>query len=729
MLMGRVKRITFRSSESGYSVLKVLPLSEKAKEGILVEEKEADRLVTVVGVLPRLEVGDEVEFSGEWGHHPKYGRNFKVSGYEVVIPTTPEGIKRFLASNHIKGVGKVLAERIVEEFKDEVVRVLSEEPQQLVKIKGITLSKAKEIGRQWEKAAMVRRQMIALQGLGLTSSLAAKIIQTYGRGAVRKVKENPYRLAADIWGVGFKRADEIAGRMGITRFDPRRVRSGITYALTKAWEEGHLYLPHDELVEKAVQLLGVTPKQVGVQIEVLINTGALLREGEAIYLKFNYRLESDLADQIKLIGSSKLDNSRLKRFGPGRLSEQDWEKLFVWVAQRQGFELNEGQRQAVRTALTTPLSILTGGPGTGKSTTVRALVEIAQSNNIRLMLTSPTGRAAKRLSELTGKEAFTIHRLLKWRPGSAAGYNRTNPLPVDLLVVDEASMLDALLAKKLFEAVRPGTHVLLVGDVDQLPSVQAGNVLRDLIESNTVAVVKLTEIFRQARESAIVRNAHRINRGLSLEFPPHPTDFYFFSVEKIEDVRSCILDLVSRRIPREFGFDPLEEVQVLSPMYKTAAGVAQLNRDLQQILNPSSLVEGKTRRLGVGDKVLQLVNNYEKEVFNGEIGRVVAGKQQKLRVRFEEREVEYKGSQLDQLTLAYAISVHKAQGSEYPVVVMPLVTAHYIMLQRNLLYTAVTRAKKLVVLVGSKRALYMALKNDQPTQRYSKLKQRLMGVS
>lgn len=724
-LHASVERVTYRGERDGYAVLKVKP-TQDSQEKLFDRELDRDNLITVVGSMPNLEVGDKVEFSGEWGSHPKHGENFQVESYKVETPTTLDGLEKFLASDHIKGVGEVFAERITRKFKDETARVLTEEPEKLTQVKGITKTKARKIADQWKKANDAREQTIALQGMGATPNLAAKIIDVYGEKAAQKVKENPYRLSSDIWGVGFKRADELAGGIGIHQADPRRVQAGIRYALRQALENGHLYLPQAELTEETARLIQVNTEDVREQIGAMIDSRQLVREDSAVYLKTYHRSESNLADQIGRMKKQYLHSSRLKAFWEGDM-DLDWEKTFAWVAKKQGFKLNNGQQQAVQTALTTPVAVLTGGPGTGKSTAVNAIVEILKSKDKKLVLASPTGRAAKRLTELTGQEASTIHRLLKLQPGGTAEYNRENPLPVDMVVVDEASMLDVLLSEKFFDAIKPGTHVLLVGDADQLPSVSAGNVLRDIIGSNTVPVVKLTEIFRQAKESAIVRNAHRLNRGQKLEFPNHPTDFYLFPEKTPEDTGARIIELVSERIPGQFGFDPLEEIQVLSPMYKTAAGVSRLNNDLQRVLNPPHRRAGPKgqTRFREGDRVLQLSNNYEKEVFNGEIGRVKGVGKDKLEVAFDDTNVTYETNELDQLTLAYAISVHKAQGSEYPVVVMPVTTAHYIMLQRNLLYTGITRAKKLVVLVGSKKALYIALKNDKPRQRYSRLKERL----
>ncbi len=732
-LAGTVRRLTYRNSENGYSVLKILPLEEDQAK-LFDREKDSERLITVVGVMPDIQVDDAVSFEGRWGSHPKHGENFEVTHYFVKSPTTLVGLERFLASDHIKGVGKAYANEIIKRFGDRTHQVLSDSPEELAKIKGITLKKAREIGKQWAQAQKQREQMIRLQGIGATPNLAAKIIKAYGVQAVEAVERNPYQLATDIWGVGFTTADQVAQNLGFEQSHPHRVQAGIRYALSQALEAGHLYLPHEELVGQASRLIQVNPSDIEGQIKQLLADGGLVDESGAIFLRVFYHAEANLAYLINEMTRLPSRNDRLKRFLSAGIN---WDEVFAWVASRQGFELNAGQQQTVKVALTTRLSVLTGGPGTGKSTVVNALVDILKTNDFQIVLAAPTGRAAKRMTELSGHPASTIHRLLKLKPGATPQYHQDHPIPADLIVVDEASMLDVLLAEQFFSAVGPGTHVLLVGDVDQLPSVQAGNVLGDIVESNMVPVVQLTRIFRQTEESAIIKNAHRINNGQFPQFSPHPTDFYFFQEEDTQRAGDRIIELVTERIPGQFGFDPREEIQVLSPLYKTGAGVTRLNLDLQRILNPappSRHLSGQrelnmgSRVFRVGDRVMQLSNNYEKEVFNGEAGKVVEIGNGRVRVQFDEKLVEYKVVELDQLTLAYAVSVHKSQGSEYPAVVIPVLTAHYIMLQRNLLYTAITRAKKLVILVGSKKAIWIAIRNDKTGQRYSKLKERLQKV-
>jgi exodeoxyribonuclease V alpha subunit len=721
-LEGKIIRITYRNHENGYTVLKIIPSSGPGAE------------ITVVGILPGLEIGDEVKFDGAWTSHKKFGRQFSAESYQLTLPSTPEGLKAYLAS-HVKGIGPVLAQKIITAFADQTTAILEHHPEKLAKIRGITKTKAEEIGRAWQKDRAIRDQLMKLSQLGISPKLSLKIINTYENRAYETIKENPYRLAEDIGGVGFIKADEIASALGFTGSHPQRIAAGVKYVLTKALEEGHLFLPESTLVARTAELISIPAELSAETVAKLVKDGELVKDkDESVYLSRYHEAETDLAEMI--LKHQRLSQKE-KPAAPADLEKIDFPKAFAWVEERQGFPLHPDQKKAIQTALTHPLTVLTGGPGTGKSTTLKALVLILLAKQKKVALCAPTGRAAKRLTEITDFDAKTIHRTLKIDRTGRAHYNRSRFLPVDFLIVDEASMLDVLLAQKLLAAVGPKTYLLIVGDDSQLPSVQAGNVLGDVIASGVIPTVKLTHIFRQAQESAIVRNAHRINGGYFPELPQHPTDFYFFDEPDAAAAADLIVKLVTRRIPREFNVDPMTDVQVLAPMHKGACGVEVLNQRLQETLNPPSPALAETpygnRVFRVNDRVLQTSNNYEKEVFNGEVGKIARISREdgelKVSVAMNGRLISYTADELDQLTHAFAMSIHKSQGSEFNVVVLPILTSHYIMLARNLLYTAVTRAKKLVVLVGSKQAIGMAVNNDKAQKRYTLLAARLRGDS
>jgi len=731
-LHGTVERVTYYNEETGYSVIRL-------------NVPGRSDLVTVVGSLPEVQPGESLRLEGLWTTHPQYGRQFKAERCQQVLPATIEGIKRYLGSGLVKGVGPVTAARIVRRFGIETLRVLDEEPQRLREALGVGPKRAAAVSNAWEEQKHIREVMLFLQGHGVTTGLAVKIYKTYGDDALQVVQEDPYRLARDIWGIGFKTADKIARDLGLPPDAPSRIQAGVAHALSQLADEGHVYAPEPDLLREATRLLEVDAELVSEAIGALDadevvhrerltyptadalqdvrSTTSQVREEQAVYLTPFYYGEIGVTHRLQA-----LLESPTTRLFPFR--SIDWDALLAQVTRGSDIQLSTEQREAVRTALTHKVTVLTGGPGTGKTVTVRTVIGALEALRCRYALCAPTGRAAKRLSEATGRPAKTVHRLLEYSPQEGFRRNEENPLEADCLIVDEASMLDLLLTNHLLKAVDPAAHVLCVGDVDQLPSVGAGDVLRDIIASGRARVVRLETIFRQAADSGIVVNAHRINQG---RFPilNRFDDFYFFSKEDPQEAAGLLVDIVQRRIPRKFGLDPVDEVQVLAPMYRGACGVANLNTSLQEALNPAAS-DRVERRLGgrafrVGDKVMQVRNNYERDVYNGDIGRVrgIDPVKQTLTVTIDGRPVVYDWGEADELVHAFAVSVHKSQGSEYPAVVMPMVTQHYMMLQRNLLYTAITRSERLVVLVGTRRAIGIAVHNNKVRQRNSGLSVRL----
>ncbi|MBB6473863.1 SF1B family DNA helicase RecD2 [Sphaerisporangium rubeum] len=722
-LHGVLERVTYANEETGYTIARV------------AVERGGDELVTAVGPLLGAQVGESLRLTGRWGSHPRYGRQFEVWSYATVLPATVQGIQRYLGSGLIKGIGPRMAERIVGHFGLDTLEVIETAPQRLVEVPGLGPKRTKMIAAAWEEQKVIKEVMVFLQGVGVSTSIAVRIFKQYGDASITVVRSEPYRLADDVWGIGFKTADTIAQAVGIPHDSPERVKAGLRYTLSQAADGGHCYLPAPNLVGDAVKILGVPAELVASCLERLVAEEGVVREEvpaadgtvPAVYLVPFHRAELSLAGALLRL----LDGGHDRL---GMFRSVDWDAALSWLRERTGTDLAAEQAQAVRLALTSKVAVLTGGPGCGKSFTVRSIVTLARAKKAKVVLAAPTGRAAKRLAELTGHEATTVHRLLQLRPGGDATFDKDNPLDADLLVVDEASMLDLLLANKLVKAVAPGAHVLFVGDVDQLPSVGAGEVLRDLLAAEVLPRVRLTQIFRQAQKSGVVVNAHRINSGL------HPVldgmaDFFLFPCEEPEEIAELTVDVVARRIPRRFGLDPRRDVQVLAPMHRGAAGAGNLNTVLQEALTPSR--EGMPeRRYGgrvfrIGDKVTQLRNNYDKGtagVFNGTVGVVVDLRPEdgRLTVRTDEDEaVDYAFDELDELAHAYAVSIHRSQGSEYPAVVVPLATSAWMMLQRNLLYTAVTRAKKLVVLVGSRRALGQAVRTRGAGRRHTGLTHRL----
>ncbi|MFT7841398.1 ATP-dependent RecD-like DNA helicase [Saccharothrix sp. BKS2] len=708
-----LERITFANEETGYTVARV-------------DTGRGADLVTVVGSLLGAQPGESIRMRGRWGSHPQYGKQFVVEDYTTVLPATIQGIRRYLGSGLIKGIGPVLADRIVTHFGVGALDVIEHEPQRLVEVPKLGPKRTRMIAAAWEEQKAIKEVMVFLQGVGVSTSLAVRIYKQYADKAIDVVREEPYRLANDVWGIGFRTADVIAKAVGIPHDSPQRVKAGLQFTLGEATNDGNCYLPENGLIAAAIKILQVDTGLVIDCLAELVAEEGVVREvmpdGEpAIYLLAFHRAEISLANQ--LLRLLKTDEERMPAFG-----RVDWGRAFAWL----GAELEDKQRAAVQLALTRKVAVLTGGPGCGKSFTVRSIVKLALAKGARVVLAAPTGRAAKRLTELTGHEARTVHRLLELKPGGDAAYDRDRPLDADLVVVDEASMLDLLLANKLVKAVAPGAHLLLVGDVDQLPSVGAGEVLRDVLaDGGPVPNVRLTHIFRQAQQSGVVTNAHRINNG---DYPlvQGLPDFFLFPAEEAEDAAALTVDVVANRIPRRFGLKPRTDVQVLAPMHRGPAGAGGLNALLQEALTPSK-PDLPERRFGgrvfrVGDKVTQMRNNYDKNVFNGTVGVVTAIDvvEQRLIVRTDEEEdVDYEFGELDELTHAYAMTIHRSQGSEYPCVVIPITNSAWMMLQRNLLYTAVTRAKKLVVLVGSRKAIGQAVRTVGAGRRHTALDHRL----
>ncbi len=725
VLQAVLERVTYVNEETGYTIARV------------ATERSGPDLLTVVGSLLGAQPGESLRLVGRWGSHPKYGRQFEVHSYTTVLPATVQGIERYLGSGLIKGIGPKMAARIVETFGADTLRVIEEEPGRLVEVHGLGRKRTAMIGRAWEEQKAIKEVMVFLQGVGVSTSLAVRIFKKYADASISVVRHEPYRLAADVWGIGFKTADTIAQAVGIPRDSPQRVQAGIQYTLSEAADNGHCYLPEPNLVTDAAAILQVPVELVRACLDDLAAAEGVVREPvpnpstdattiPAVYLVPFHRAESALASSLLRLLTTRAD--RMPAF-----ADVDWDRALAWLRARTGADLAEEQEQAVRLALTSKVAVLTGGPGCGKSFTVKAVITLAAAKKAKIVLAAPTGRAAKRMTELTGHPAATVHRLLQLRPGGEPTHDRDNPVDADLIVVDEASMLDLVLANKLVKAVATGAHLLLVGDVDQLPSVGAGEVLRDILAADAVPRVRLTKIFRQAQESGVVVNAHRINAGQPPLLGQYP-DFFLFPADEPEATAAQVVDIVASRIPRRFGLHP-RDIQVLTPMHRGPAGAGNLNTILQQALAPAR--DGAPERrhgarvFRVGDKVIQIRNNYDKGqagVFNGTVGTVtaVSTDERTLTVRTDEDEdITYDFDELDELQHAYAITVHRSQGSEYPAVVVPVTMSSYTLLQRNLLYTAVTRAKRLVVLAGSRKAIAVAIRTAGTGRRHTALTHRL----
>lgn len=698
-----VERITYQNPENGYSVLKV-------------KVKGYNDLVTLVGNLLEVPVGSVLLCRGEWKVDKCYGSQFVAATWEETMPATVYGIEKYLGSGLVKGIGPRFARAIVQRFGTETIDIIETEIERLYEVPNIGRKRVAKIRESWEKQKDIKNVMLFLQGYGVSTAYAAKIYREYGKESIDKVRENPYRLADDIWGIGFKTADGIAAKMGYEKEDPRRCRSGILYTLGQLSDEGHVYAGEEQLVKTAGQLLEAGETAIRDTLAGMLQAEDLILDKDAIYLPPFYHAECGTSRRLRDLAESTGRSLFDGLFDPSSLTAET------------GIEYDEVQLAAIRQAVTFKVMVLTGGPGTGKTTTTQGIIAALKKAGLRVLLAAPTGRAAKRMSEATGMEAKTIHRLLEYNPQDGYKRNDENPLEGDALIVDECSMIDILLMNNLLKAVPVGMRLVFVGDIDQLPSVGAGNVLRDIIDSQRIPVVRLVRIFRQAQKSRIVMNAHAINQG---RFPDtsngRDTDFFFMREDDPERAAETIVRLVKERLPRAYRESP-DRIQVLTPMQRGVVGAANLNLLLQQALNPSgpSLSRGGyTYRQG--DRVMQQRNNYDKDVFNGDLGyiREVDTEERTLKVDFDGKWVEYDVTELDELTLAYATTIHKAQGSEYPIVVMPVLMTHFVMLQRNLIYTGITRAKKICVLLGAAKALAYAVRNVSVLKRNTRLKERL----
>lgn len=691
-LSGNINNYLFYSEDNGYSVIRL-----------------EDRTI-IVGNLPKFNTGDKVEFTGIWTEHPKYGVQFKVESFNISYPTTPAGIKNFLGSGLIKGIGKSTADKIVNAFGESTLDILDSNIDELLKVDGIGIKKLEVIKKGWQEQQGIKNVMMFLQSHGISTAYSLKIYKTYGNDAPDIISENPYRLISDVWGIGFKTADNIAKKLGFTDHDTERIRAGIVFALSEIARNGHVYSPEIDLINYCTQLLNFELAYSDPVIQELEEEGVIVKVNDKVYLSDLYNAERGI--EFSLDGLNRR---------PKDLTAADLKVLDII---RNSY--SDEQFEAIELTLKNSLLIITGGPGTGKTTTLKGIIDIYKHRDSKILLAAPTGRAAKRMTEVIGLEARTIHRLLEYNPSDGSfAYNKFNKLECDLLIVDELSMIDTYLMYHLVTAIGDDTTVVFVGDVDQLPSVGPGAILKDLLESDKIASVCLTKIFRQAEESDIVINAHRINKGdMPVVNKLKTTDFAMLEETDNSVIPQKILQLCAEEIPERLNFDPFEDVQIISPMYKGDVGVNRLNRLFQNSLNTGRIIYSQNDKIfKAGDKIMQLRNNYDKGVFNGDIGFVISMDDDKnmLNTSYDGRIIQYGMEELDEITLAYAVTVHKSQGSEYPVVIMPVTASHYVMLQRNLLYTAITRASKLLILIGTKRAIGMAVNNNRVKNRFTSL--------
>lgn len=713
-LSGSIERLTFHNEDSGFCVLKV-------------KAKGRRELVTVVGHAMSVNAGEYVDCTGAWVTNREYGLQFKADQVRIMTPSTVEGLEKYLGSGLVKGVGPYFAKRLVQKFGLQILEIIETAPDRLMELSGIGQYRRDVISQSWQDQKNVRAIMIFLQSHGVGSARAVRIYKTYGQQAIEKVRENPYRLALDIRGIGFKTADLLAERLGVPKDSLMRAQAGIRHVLLENSNEGHCAMQSDQWVKKSVDLLNV-PEEIILQAILLEEKAGrivhdTIRQEAVAFLTSFYRAEVGVCEQVK----------RLQAHDATWMKEIDIENAIPWVERKTGLKLSNTQQEAIRVGLQNKIVIITGGPGVGKTTLVNSLLKIIQVKTRNIILCAPTGRAAKRLSESTGLEAKTLHRLLEFDPGQHSfKRNESYRLEADLIVVDEMSMVDISMMHHLIKAIPDSAALMLVGDVDQLPSVGPGAVLANLIDSQSLPVVRLTEIFRQAKASQIIVNAHRVNRGQLPVLSPSSnrlTDFYFLQADTPELIHQKLMHVVTQRIPMRFGFDPIRQIQVLVPMNRGGLGARALNIDLQKQLNPNG--KNSIHRFGMtwseGDKVIQTVNNYKKEVFNGDIGFIqeIDVENAALHILFEGRLAEYEIDELDELSLAYATTIHKAQGSEYPAVVIPIAMQHYMLLERNLVYTGITRGKDLVVVVGTPKALSIAVRTLKSNQRLTKLTDRL----